>query len=64
MVSFNEPFAAQMFHHLPVADGLHGRFVFREAMLEQFAGFVHQPALEHRVHAGIDAGVQIVGLGA
>ena len=53
------PFAAQMLRHLPVADGLHRRFVFGEAALEQFACLVHQTAREHGVHAGIDTSVQV-----
>ena len=43
-----------MFHDLPVADGLHGRFIFREAVFKQFTRLVHQPAREHRIHTSVN----------
>ncbi len=53
-------FAAQMFHHLPVADGLHRESIFRQPALQKLLRFRHQAARKHFVHADGDAMAQIV----
>jgi hypothetical protein len=52
-------FTAQVFCHLPIADGLHGRAILFESSLEQRAGFFHQSRGKHLFDALIDAALQI-----
>ena len=54
-------FAAQMLDDLPVADGLHGKLIFRQSVFQQLLRLRHEAAPEHCVHADVDAGVQIGG---
>ena len=51
--------ATQMFHDLTVTDGLHRRFVFRQATAEELFRFGHQPALEHLVDARVNARAEV-----
>jgi hypothetical protein len=34
-------FTAQMFRHLPVTDGLHGKFIFRQAVFQKVSRLPH-----------------------
>src|SRR5205823_13308860 len=49
-----------MFDHLPITQGLHGRFVLFQAAFEQGLGFGNEPSPKHLVHAEINLRAQIL----
>ena len=52
-------FASQIFHHLPVADGLHGGWIFFETARQELLGFCDQAVPEHIINARFDAGMKV-----
>ena len=56
------PLAAQIFHNLPVTNGLHRGLVLGQALLQQLLCFHDQSSLKHAGHALIDACVHFRGL--
>ncbi len=52
------PFAAKVFHHLPISESLHRGFVFSQTALEQRLGLGHQAVSKHLLHSLINASVE------
>jgi len=56
---FKGTIAAQIFHHLPITEGLHGGWIFSQPQGQESFGFGYQAAPKHFIDARLDAGVQV-----